>query len=224
MMSLCCTLAACLVYIVKGEIRQMVWPTVWEGGGEMEQRQRMITEQQTNQQELTAAQPVQQHGDDAVAVYGAMVYRLAYARLQSRHDADDIFQEVFLRYVRRAPVFASYEHGKAWFLRTTINCCKNFWMSAWHRRTTALTEDVQQVFLYDNEEAQLLADALAKLPVKYRTVLHLYYYEGLTAEEIGQLQRSPAGTVRMQLTRGRKLLKAEQEGGENHAGTISEHE
>lgn len=80
----------------------------------MEQRQRMITEQQIEQQELIAAQPVQ-HGDDAVAVYGAMVYRLAYARLQSRHDADDIFQEVFLRYVRRAPVFAGYEHGKAWF-------------------------------------------------------------------------------------------------------------
>ena len=37
--------------------------------------------------------------------------------LQNRHDADDIFQEVFLRYVRRGPVFASYEHGKAWFLR-----------------------------------------------------------------------------------------------------------
>lgn len=203
----------------------MVWQTVWEGGGEMEQRQRMMTEQQIEQQELIAAQPVWQHGDDAVAVYGTMVYRLAYARLQSRHDADDIFQEVFLRYVRRAPVVCQLmSMAKRGFCSTTINCCKNFWMSAWHRRTTALTEDVQQVFLYDNEEAQLLADGLAKLPVKYRTVLHLYYYEGLTAEEIGQLQHSPAGTVRMQLTRGRKLLKAELEGGENHAGTISEHE
>ena len=186
----------------------------------MEQRQDFIIEQQTAQQAAVVKpvvmQPTWQEGDDAVVVYGAMVYRLAYARLQSRHDADDIFQEVFLRYVRRAPTFASYEHGKAWFLRTTINCCKNFWMSAWHRRTTALTEEVQQTFVYDNEEAQLLADALAKLPMKYRTVLHLYYYEGLTAEEIGQLQHSPAGTVRMQLTRGRKLLKTELEGGEAH--------
>lgn len=194
----------------------------------MEQRQDFIIEQQTAQQAAVVKpvvmQPAWQEGDDAVAAYGAMVYRLAYARLQSRHDADDIFQEVFLRYVRRAPTFASYEHGKAWFLRTTINCCKNFWMSAWHRRTTALTEEVQQTFVYDNEEAQLLADALAKLPMKYRTVLHLYYYEGLTAEEIGQLQHSPAGTVRMQLTRGRKLLKTELEGGEDHAGTVSEHE
>ena len=90
----------------------------------MEQRQDFITEQQTAQQAAVVKpvvmQPAWQEGDDAVAVYGAMVYRLAYARLQSRHDADDIFQEVFLRYVRRAPAFASYEHGKAWFLRTTI--------------------------------------------------------------------------------------------------------
>lgn len=187
----------------------------------MEQRQEFMTEPIT---EPTTEQPIWQDGADAVAVYGAMVYRLAYARLQSRHDADDIFQEVFLRYVRRAPEFDSYEHGKAWFLRTTINCCKNFWMSAWHRKTTALTEESQQAFFYDTEEAQLLADALSRLPVKYRTVLHLYYYEGLTAEEIGQLQHSPAGTVRMQLTRGRKLLKEEMEGGEDDAGTVSEYE
>ncbi|MBQ2448575.1 MAG: hypothetical protein II270_00910 [Peptococcaceae bacterium] len=89
---------------------------------------------------------------DMIVSYGNMVYRLAYARMQNRHDADDIFQEVFLRYIRRAPVFESYEHGKAWFLRTTINCCKNMWMSAWRRKTTALTDAEEQPVLYDTEE------------------------------------------------------------------------
>ena len=155
---------------------------------------------------------------DVVACYGDMVYRLAYARLQNRHDADDIFQEVFLRYVRRAPVFESCEHGKAWFLRTTINCCKNLWMSAWHRKTTALTDAAEQPILYENEEAQMLAEALAQLPAKYRVVLHLYYYEGLISEEIAQIQQVPAGTVRMQLSRGRTMLKALLEGGAEDAG------
>ena len=158
---------------------------------------------------------------DMIVSYGNMVYRLAYARMQNRHDADDIFQEVFLRYIRRAPVFESYEHGKAWFLRTTINCCKNMWRSAWRRKTTALTDAEEQPVLYDTEEAQMLAEALAALPVKYRTVLHLYYYEGLTAEEISRIQQDPAGTVRMQLSRGRNLLKEQLEGGADHAG-ISE--
>ena len=172
---------------------------------------------------------------DMIVSYGNMVYRLAYARMQNRHDADDIFQEVFLRYIRRAPVFESYEHGKAWFLRTTINCCKNMWMSAWRRKTTALTDAEEQPVLYDTEEAQMLAEALAALPVKYRTVLHLYYYEELTAEEISRIQQIPAGTVRMQLSRGRTmlkdaLLKEQGEGGradaglsETVSGTESEH-
>jgi RNA polymerase sigma-70 factor (ECF subfamily) len=158
--------------------------------------------------------------NDVIARYGAMVYRLAYARLQNRHDADDIFQEVFLRYVRRAPIFENVEHGKAWFLRTTLNCCKNFWMSAWHRRTEPLTEIPEQPFEYEWEETQALAQGLAELPMKYRTVLHLYYYEDLTAEEIGRLLHSPAGTVRMQLSRGRVLLKEKLEGGMEDAGTM----
>lgn len=178
-------------------------------------------EQSQNQimlQELEAGADAWSNDGDIIACYGNMVYRLAYARLQNRHDADDIFQEVFLRYVRRAPVFDSYEHGKAWFLRTTINCCKNLWMSAWQRKTTALTEIEEQPVIYDTGEAQMLAEALAELPVKYRTVLHLYYYEGLTAEEISRIQQIPAGTIRMQLTRGRTLLKEKLEGGAENAG------
>lgn len=145
--------------------------------------------------------------DDMVARYGNMVYRLAFARLQNRHDADDIFQEVFLRYVRRAPQFANAEHEKAWFLRATINCCKNHWASAWQRKTTGLSEVLEQPVMYDNEDAQMLAEALKQLSPKYRVVLHLYYYEGLTAEEISKAQNIPAGTVRMQLSRGRAMLK-----------------
>ena len=145
--------------------------------------------------------------DDVITLYSDMVYRLAYAKVQNRHDADDIYQDVFLRYVRRAPHFESYEHGKAWFLRTTINCCKNLWASAWHRKTTGLSEAAREVIVYESEDAQMLAEALAQLQDKYRVVLHLYYYEGLTAEEIGKLQNIPAGTVRMQLSRGRTMLK-----------------
>lgn len=146
--------------------------------------------------------------DDVIAFYGHMVYRLAFAKLQNQHDAEDIFQEVFFRYVRRAPQFASKEHEKAWFLRTTINCCKTWWGSAWYRRTTGLSELEDCTVTYENEDVQMLADVLRQLPEKYRLVLHLYYYEGLNAKEIGRLKSIPAGTVRMQLSRARALLKA----------------
>ena len=136
-----------------------------------------------------------------------MVYRLAFAKLQNRHDADDIFQEVFLRYIRRAPQFSNREHEKAWFLRTTINCCKNYWASAWQRKTTGLSEVSEQPVVYDNEDAQLLAEALAKLAPKYRVVLHLYYYEEFSVREISELLKLSQSAVTTRLTRAREKLK-----------------
>ena len=47
--------------------------------------------------------------------YSDMVYRLAFARTGSKHDADDVFQEVFLRYVKSKKIFAEEEHRKAWW-------------------------------------------------------------------------------------------------------------
>jgi RNA polymerase sigma-70 factor (ECF subfamily) len=175
------------------------------GGGEMTRVDLFFTLYQTIYDDISI--PINNEPNDVVAQYGNMVYRLAFAKLQNCHDADDIFQEVFLRYIRRAPQFSNREHEKAWFLRTTINCCKNYWASAWQRKTTGLSEVSEQPVVYDNEDVQMLAEAMAKLAPKYRVVLHLYYYEGLTAEEIGKVQGLPAGTVRMQLSRARAMLK-----------------
>jgi len=171
----------------------------------MTQMQLLFTLYQTIYDDLSVV--ADHEPNDMVAQYGNMVYRLAFARMQNRHDADDIFQEVFLRYVRRNPRFESEEHAKAWFLRTTLNCCKNHWASAWQRKTTGLSEVQDRSVVYDNEDAQMLADALAKMDGKYRVVLHLYYYEGMKAEEIAKIQGVSAGTVRMQLSRGREKLK-----------------
>ena len=172
----------------------------------MTQMQLLFTVYQTIYDDLSVV--ADHEPNDMVEQYGNMVYRLAFARMQNRHDADDIFQEVFLRYVRRNPRFESEEHAKAWFLRTTLNCCKNHWASAWQRKTTGLSEVQEMSVVYDSEDAQMLADALAKMDGKYRVVLHLYYYEGLKAEEIAKIQGVSAGTVRMQLSRGREKLKA----------------
>ena len=78
---------------------------------------------------------------EAVAQYGSAVYRLAYAMTRSRSDADDVFQEVFLRLHRSAPDFLNEAHRRAWLLRVTANCAKSLLASPWRRRTLPL-EDV----------------------------------------------------------------------------------
>ena len=137
-----------------------------------------------------------------------MVYRLACAQTGSRDRADDVFQEVFLRLVRRDPAFASEEHRKAWLLRVTLNCCKKLGTSAWRRRVLPL-ERLPETEQPDDFEAVALRDALARLPEKDRAVLNLFYGEGLKSEEIGELFGEKASSVRSRLSRARALLRRE---------------
>ena len=96
---------------------------------------------------------------EAVAQYGSAVYRLAYAMTRSRSDADDVFQEVFLRLHRSAPGFASEEHRRAWLLRVTANCAKSLLASPWRRRTLPL----EDVYAYTDPDASAVDEAMAAL-------------------------------------------------------------
>lgn len=141
--------------------------------------------------------------DDIISTYGNMVYRLAFSRTRNKSDADDIFQEVFLRLLKNDPTFENEEHRKAWLIRVTINCSKKLWASAWMKRTQPLNDEI----VFETEEDTYLHLELKKLPIKYRTVLHLFYYEDLSIDEISNILKKKPSTIRTQLTRGRRKLK-----------------
>ena len=140
--------------------------------------------------------------ETVVRTYADMVYKLAFAQVRNRADADDIFQEVFLRYVRKNPSFETEEHQKAWLIRVTVNCAKKHQSSAWRRKTVPL--DGELTFLQPEDIG--LAELVSKLPEKYRSVIHLYYYEGYSSDEIGQILITRPSTVRTQLVRARRML------------------
>ena len=143
--------------------------------------------------------------EEAVGQYGDTVYRLAYAKTGSRSDADDIYQEVFLRYLRTRPAFESPDHAKAWFLRVTLNCMKSFWGSSFRRRTVPLDETLPTE---DNPSDGSMESYLRRLPEQYRAVIHLFYYEDLPTAEIARLLRRRETTVRVQLMRARQIGRA----------------
>lgn len=166
---------------------------------------------------MTEAEEKKAMQKETILQYSEMVYRLAYSLVKDRYDADDIYQEVFTNYIRKNPQFQSGEHEKAWFIRVTVNCCKNFWKSAWQSRTEGLMEAVQknrEDMLAGTEERtdkemQNLAmiEQVKLLPEKYRVVIHLFYYEDMSVEKIGKVLKSKPSTIRTQLTRARRLLK-----------------
>lgn len=145
----------------------------------------------------------EKEAERAVRTYADMVYRLAFSRTGHKSDADDIFQEVFLRYIQKAPKFRSEEHRKAWLIRVTINCAIKFQGSFWQRYTGPIEQEIS----FENEEDQSLYQELMCLPERYRVVLHLFYYEELSIAEIGRVTGTKLSTVRTQLTRARRRLK-----------------
>lgn len=144
---------------------------------------------------------------DAMNQHGDMVYRLALCRLQNISDAEDVYQDVFLRLLNQDTTGWDKEHLKAWLIRTTLNRCADvgrFWL----RRSTVPLAEVAQSIHSDDEDAAELWDAVAHLPVKLRTPLHLHYVEGYSTDEIASILKIPANTVRTRLYRARQKLKA----------------
>lgn len=144
--------------------------------------------------------------EEMIRVHGSAVYRLAYAIMRNPHDADDVFQDVFLRCAEKAPAFRDEEHCRAWLLRVTINRCRSHYRSAWWKRIVPLDAAAHVAAPAPDDPA--LMQALSRLPAKYRTIIHLSCHEGLETQEIAALLSIKPASVRSQLSRARSMLTA----------------
>ena len=146
--------------------------------------------------------------DRVVEMYADTVYRLAYAKTLSRHDADDVFQEVFLRYVRKAPAFETEEHRKAWLIRVTLNCAKSTLGRSSRSELSIEDTEIPTDGGFDGlDETEAVRAAMARLPEKYRDALYLFYCEELSVEEVAHALGTTKGNVKVRLSRGREMLK-----------------
>ena len=137
------------------------------------------------------------------------VRRLCVVHLKSYADTEDVFQTVFVRYARRDEPFESPEHERAWFVRVTINACRDLLRSPFRRRTVPLDEVLEVVnpSSEGGSEAREVLAAVLALPQKYRDVVYLHYYEGYSAPEIARLLGRNVNTVYTNLTRARERLR-----------------
>jgi len=140
--------------------------------------------------------------------FSDMVYRIAFVRVSQSSDADDVFQEVFMRLVKHINKLRSREHAKAWLIRCTINCCNSHHRSAWQKKTVGIDENSfpGQPGLY-HEHIELL-DAVRSLTPDHHEVLYLYYYEGCSGKEIAELLEINENTVKSRLRRARFELRS----------------
>ena len=141
--------------------------------------------------------------------YSDMVYKVALTRCGTIENAEDIYQEVFVKFSEKMPVFESEEHEKAWFIRITLNLSKNLNLSAWNKRVINLDENIE----FETKEESDVYSVVCELPQNYRTVIYLFYYEGYKVEEIAKLMSTTSGTIKTWIYRARDILKTKLEGG-----------
>ena len=144
--------------------------------------------------------------EQIVRLYADMVYRIAYRYVKNSIDADDVFSETFLSYFKKKRTFESEEHRKAWLIRVTINCAKDFLAQR------AQLQQLQEETLCDQAAPDAatymdLHTAIEKLRPEYREVIKLYYLDDLSVKEIAQILNKNENTVKTQLFRARETLK-----------------
>lgn len=158
-----------------------------------------------------------------VKLYADSILRIAVNYCNNRSDAEDIVQEVFLKLLETETNFKNQEHAKRWLIRVTINTCKNHLSSAWRRKMQPMgfqeldlalcrSEGDNVAWSPADDEAKPLYQAVASLPEKYRSVVHLYYYEAYSVKEIAQILQKKETTIQTGLMRARKLLKRKLKG------------
>lgn len=153
--------------------------------------------------------------EQAILPHLDAAYNLARWLIHNDQDAEDIVQESFLRAYKFFEGFRG-ENSRAWLLTIVRNTCYTWQrQNRMKKMSTVFDEELHgseneipnpETVLLENVNAEMLKNALEKLPVEFREVLILRELEGFSYKEIADIVSVPLGTVMSRLARARKLL------------------
>lgn len=101
--------------------------------------------------------------------------------MKNKDKADDIYQNVFLKLIKQDNRIEPEEHLKAWLMRTTVNCCKDYWKSSWHRK---VSYEEKEPDAGNGQENGYLTELVQDMPEKYRTVIHLFIMKATVSKRL----------------------------------------
>ena len=134
------------------------------------------------------------------------IKRVAFAGCRDMYDAEDITQITFLKLLWHDEDFKDDDHLKKWLIRVAVNESKSLWRSPWKSKVDFYIPE-RSSSTGRNSEQTLVMEAVLSLKVKYREIVHLFYYEEYSAKEIGELLGMSEGTVFKRLQRAREQIK-----------------
>ena len=154
--------------------------------------------------------------EEAMLPHLDAAHNLARWLLRNEQDAEDVVQEAYLRAFRSFDGFRG-SNGRAWLLTIVRNT--SYTLLRRNRAvdiTTTFDEEVHAaghesvspaMILEHAEDADLMRNAIDRLPTEFREILTLRHQEDLSYKEIGDILKIPTGTVMSRLARARARLK-----------------
>ena len=139
--------------------------------------------------------------------YADAVTRVCIVHCGNQTDAQDCFQNVFLKLYQSDIDFESEAHIRAWLIRVAVNDCTDWYRQFWKRRIILTDEIPNNNLELTQEQDDSVIPYLMKLPFKYRRILYCHYYEDKKISEMATELKLSENTVKTQLVRGRELLK-----------------
>ncbi|MBO1511524.1 sigma-70 family RNA polymerase sigma factor [Metabacillus bambusae] len=148
--------------------------------------------------------------------YGQEILQLVYSYVNNRAIAEDLTQEIFIKCYKAYPTFNKKSKLRTWLWRIAINHCKDY-LRSWYNKNVIIAEEestkfsskkesIEQTVIQKDEDNRLVS-AVMNLPIKYREVIYLFYYEELLIKEIAVLIEEKESTVKTRLRRAKELLK-----------------
>lgn len=148
---------------------------------------------------------VNRQAERMLDTYGNSILRLAYSYLHNRSDAEEVLQDTLIQFLKTAPRLEGPAHEKAWLLRVAANLSKD---RIDYNRLRVSDELNEELAAEEREDLSFVWEAVKALPVQYREVIHLFYYEGFPTARIARILNRKESTIRSDLRRGREKLKA----------------
>jgi RNA polymerase sigma-70 factor, ECF subfamily len=149
--------------------------------------------------------------EQIVKTYGKDVMRVCNYYLRSKQDAEDAFQEVFVKVIRKHSTFCNNSEYKTWLTRITINTCKNYLKKQALNKTVDYSVDLLDTVIQDNssclDDYDELYQLIITLPVDYKDVLLLKFYMNYTSKEISKILKITESAVNSRLYRAKTHLK-----------------
>lgn len=179
---------------VQNNIQEIIWKLIYGFSRITDKGKKTLA--QTETVNTTAVRILKLYEND--------ILRIAYSYLHNMEDAEDIVQETVIRYWKKAPGNMNAIKERAWLFTVAANLSKNKIRYKKIRKTDELLDTLIQE---EREDLSFVWEAVKTLPVKYREVIHLFYYEGYATRDIAKILNRNESSVRSDLRRGREQLK-----------------